>query len=466
MFNGSQGDQGNADLALFQSYEQAQQAEREPPSKQHRADVERELKKERMANPGLAKSPSGKDGTLHAPDAIRSTPTTKGSVRPSPASRGRSASNADGVFMTSKPLPMPGKVNWLMDSDMLPNIIPEARIIGVGFDIQNNADVPIDFETAAEQLCNYLAIERANCSTRPILFIGHAYGGIIIEQALVTGACQDTKSKPILENTAAVFFFSCPILGSDTTSRLLAELYGLSPDARFFTDMGASSAKLRRLTDEFNAKVMQKDTRMKSDSGDQPKTKLRVRKGVVNSGDMSRRTGFPIIHVTSAEFSSQRKAERAAEKLKVGRAIDRLDDPESIVVLTKDFRSAIQFSGPKDQDFQNLAKWILSAVHTRQFLDAATGRLEDMESLINKQGVNVNLRDRWYVDHSDISGHSAGWLSCGQRAGSCIYFKLTRYHLGAKQRSISRYKELVNLSLWYGYYCVKVLLILRLRIDD
>lgn len=466
MFNGSQGDQGNADLALFQSYEQAQQAEREPPSKQHRADVERELKKERMANPGLAKSPSGKDGTLHAPDAIRSTPTTKGSVRPSPASRGRSASNADGAFMTSKLLPMPGKVNWLKDSDMLPNIIPEARIIGVGFDIQNNADVPIDFETAAEQLCNYLAIGRANCSTRPILFIGHAYGGIIIEQALVTGACQDTKSKPILENTAAVFFFSCPILGSDTTSRLLAELYGLSPDARFFADMGASSAKLRRLTDEFNAKVMQKDTRMKSDSGDQPKTKLRVRKGVVNSGDMSRRTGFPIIHVTSAEFSSQRKAERAAEKLKVGRAIDRLDDPESIVVLTKDFRSAIQFSGPEDRDFQILAEWILSAVHTRQFLDAATGRLEDMESLINKQGVSVNLRDRWYVDHSDISGHSAGWLSCGQRAGSCIYFKLTRYHLGAKQRSISRYKELVNLSLWYGYYCVKVPLILRLRIDD
>lgn len=406
LFNGAKED---SDLALFEVHEHVGQAEKESSSKREHVEVEREPKSESAVDPGQPASPTKKDGNFLTPTSARDYFTTKDAARigsatlskitpkADPVSKGKVAS--PDILLKSKPLSMP-TVNWLRDPTMLPKAIPEARIISVGFDIRDAFDAPIDLEAAAAQLSETLAEVRLNCSARPILFIGHGYGGIFIEQALVKGACGDETSKPILETTSGAFFFSCPVLGFDETRTLLAKLYEIPVDAPLFTSIVPSSAKLRKLTDEFNQKVMQEDAHKRNEPADQAEAESHAHKDTAHCGRASRRTGFPIIQYISAEeYPSQRKAERAAENPRLDRPVDRLDDPDSILVLKRDFGSMVKFSAFEDREFQRLTELISWAVHTRQLLDAATGSQEDIESLLKNPWVNINLRDRWYVKH-------------------------------------------------------------------
>lgn len=407
LFNGAKGD---SDLALFEVHEHVEQAEKESSSKRERVEVEREPKSESAVDPGQPASPTRKDGNFLTPPSARDSFTAKDAARIGSATLSKLTPKADPVpskgkaaspdnLLKSKPLSML-TVNWLRDPTMLPKAIPEARIISVGFDIRDAFDAPIDFEAAAAQLSETLTEVRLNCSTRPILFIGHGYGGIFIEQALVKGACGDENSKPILETTSGAFFFSCPVLGFDETRTLLAKLYEIPADAPLFTSIVTPSAKLRKLTDEFNQKVMREDAHKRNGPADQAEAESHAHKDTAHYGRASRRTGFPIIQYISAEeYPPQRKAERAAENPRLDRPVDRLDDPDSILVLKRDFGSMVKFSAFEDREFQRLTELISWAVHTRQLLDAATGSQEDIESLLENPWVNINLRDRWYVKH-------------------------------------------------------------------
>ncbi|OCL07689.1 ankyrin [Glonium stellatum] len=180
---------------------------------------------------------------------------------------------------------------------MLPKFAPEAKIISVGFEIRNRTDAPFNFETAAAQLSEYLATARNGLLTRPILFIGHACGGIIIK--LFTG------------------------------------LYGLQPNAKFFADLSTSSRKLSELTNNFKTKIIQKCSR--------PRTELRIQKRSLSLIDPPRLSGFPIIQfITSDERVSQQNNERAAEKQKLDHATNCLEDPESVTAAhIRQLRNAV-----------------------------------------------------------------------------------------------------------------------------
>lgn len=440
MFNSSQGDpkdkDKDKDLTIFQCSQHSRQPEKEPKELPVVRRVEKEQGPDRAAadtSPtttllqntiGFKASDSGADATttkvaLKASSAIspmgrrasvtegippslsppRPTESAEDEWPPAPKKKKEKPRKKIRVEEVKEPTPKPDEAritkskllplppnNWLKDSNMLPNFIPDVRTISVGFDICYNLDSSINFEAMASTLADELDQVRADCPIRPIVLIGHVYGGFVVKQMLIKDTLKDERSKRIIDNTAGVFLVSCPEHGSDLIIEYLANSYGLAEDAKFFENMGTSSRTLTKLTEDFNKKVMVKMNGTKSGPEAQPTRQTTT----------SRPKGFFLYQfLTSAENSEQRKARRTADRTKPDLSAPRLSDGVPVLVWERDFRNVLKFSSPKDQEFQRLASLVLKAVHTHQLLDASTARPEDMESLVRVKGVNVNLQDRW-----------------------------------------------------------------------
>lgn len=94
---------------------------------------------------------------------------------------------------------------WLRDS--LPEELPQARILIFGY----NANAVFDNSTAgvtdiAGTLLNWLGLRRDDCQTRPIIFIAHSLGGIIVKKALVD-AQANVAFQTLDEATLGIVFF-------------------------------------------------------------------------------------------------------------------------------------------------------------------------------------------------------------------------------------------------------------------
>ncbi|KAI1370425.1 hypothetical protein F4677DRAFT_438488, partial [Hypoxylon crocopeplum] len=115
-------------------------------------------------------------------------------------------------------------VNWLADEDMLPEKIPNARIFVWGYDARTHGN---DYLSEAylhqhgSQLVGDLADERHldGTSKRPIIFIGHGLGGIVIKSALIhsnsTHANHLSHHRPIKVSTYGILFMGTPHSGGE-----------------------------------------------------------------------------------------------------------------------------------------------------------------------------------------------------------------------------------------------------------
>jgi hypothetical protein len=74
--------------------------------------------------------------------------------------------------------------NWLNDPSMLPEVIPHNRTICMGYDLDTVPDPnSINYEQATLKLFEKLDERRRSCSTRPIIFIGHGLGCLVVQHA-------------------------------------------------------------------------------------------------------------------------------------------------------------------------------------------------------------------------------------------------------------------------------------------
>ncbi|KAI1801297.1 hypothetical protein F4811DRAFT_564111 [Daldinia bambusicola] len=102
---------------------------------------------------------------------------------------------------------------WLRDD--LPKDLPDSRI----FLYEYNSTVAYGkdrstFIDRANRLLEEIRIERYSCKSRPIIFIGHSMGGLLIKQALIN-AHNNTKYTPIKLATKGLVFFATPHYGGD-----------------------------------------------------------------------------------------------------------------------------------------------------------------------------------------------------------------------------------------------------------
>ncbi|KAI9859674.1 MAG: hypothetical protein M1813_006605 [Trichoglossum hirsutum] len=146
---------------------------------------------------------------------------------------------------------------WLRD--FLPKDIPTARILVYGYDTTiTEKDVKHSITDLAIAFLDSIRAFRAATKTsrRPIVFIGHSLGGLLIKQALSLAlrGKGDQRNSDFFKSSYGLVFFGVPNLGlkvgklKDITSGQLNSnlIYDLSVD-----DESEPSAFLRNLTQEF-----------------------------------------------------------------------------------------------------------------------------------------------------------------------------------------------------------------------
>ncbi|KAI9698517.1 MAG: hypothetical protein M1836_004098 [Candelina mexicana] len=149
-------------------------------------------------------------------------------------------------------------VNWL--SQLLPNAIPSARIRCFDYDSRwIGQDLPKQRLTLiAEQLLDAFHHSVIH-PDRPVIFIGHSFGGIVIEKALVLANSDGSKYQHLIKVTAGVVFLGTPHRGSRSQSwgDLIAKsaaAVGFS-ERRLLKDLDMESDTLRDLVHYFTSIV-------------------------------------------------------------------------------------------------------------------------------------------------------------------------------------------------------------------
>jgi hypothetical protein len=157
-------------------------------------------------------------------------------------------------------------VLWL--SDLVPRSIPSARILSVGYEASainpkrgGSAD---SIQQYAETLVADIYADRSdkNRLNRPIIFICHGLGGVIVKRALAHSFARTTPYvqhlRSIATCTYAILFFGTPHLGTekgkwiDHSHGHGLHLPGKRPlESVLLSAIGTSSATLETINDEF-----------------------------------------------------------------------------------------------------------------------------------------------------------------------------------------------------------------------
>jgi hypothetical protein len=134
----------------------------------------------------------------------------------------RSKKDADHAWDTWRTPAGPQGRLWLRDD--LPQYVPESRIFL--YEYNSTAVYGQDRSTfidKANELLEEVRTERDDMESRPILFLGHSMGGLLIKQALIN-AHNNPKYTPIKDATTGLAFFATPHHGGDWMLVSLGEI--------------------------------------------------------------------------------------------------------------------------------------------------------------------------------------------------------------------------------------------------
>ncbi|KAL9631599.1 MAG: hypothetical protein Q9204_004166 [Flavoplaca sp. TL-2023a] len=207
--------------------------------------------------------------------------------------------------------------------DLLPNIVHDARILTWGYD----ADI-IGFDSASQStvhqhagsLLSDLADQReiSESYRRPILFVVHCLGGIIVKAALNrSSATHGTRLKDIAPATLGVCFLGTPHRGSSTASlsKIACEIsktMATRPNTKLLQALERNSETLEQIGDTF-AQTMLKSAmklrvysfREEKDTRKWPFNTMVVKPDSAKIGDPYEETGgIPANHNQMTKFKS------------------------------------------------------------------------------------------------------------------------------------------------------------------
>lgn len=148
---------------------------------------------------------------------------------------------------------------------MVPITLSYARVLTYGYDthLRHVLGGPMNRSTVYDIAWDFLVAleaERRSEPSRPILFIAHSLGGIIVKEMLRrSSGCQayQTHLREIFESTTGIAFFGTPHGGADPRRFLqrIAETViraaGVSVNEQVVNTLLPSSERLRELRDEF-----------------------------------------------------------------------------------------------------------------------------------------------------------------------------------------------------------------------
>ena len=156
--------------------------------------------------------------------------------------------------------------------DLLPATIPNARVLTYGYDthISHRLGPSMSKVTVydiAWDLIVHSEAERRSEPLRPLLFVAHSLGGIIVKEALRRSrGCEMHQSQlhSIYESTSGILFFGTPHGGADPKGLLFSiatkamKSLGFSVNEQVVNSLLPSSERLRELRDEFGPMARRK----------------------------------------------------------------------------------------------------------------------------------------------------------------------------------------------------------------
>lgn len=155
-------------------------------------------------------------------------------------------------------------VYWPLD--LLAKDFPNSRIFTFGYDshVSNWFKGPaasLDIYSYGESLLNGIEARRREDPERPLIFIVHSLGGLVLKDALRRSrSSNEDRFRAIFLSTGAIIFFGTPHRGGSyvdlgMTVRKLAALSGFDTNDKLLRDLRFDSSTAKLLSEEF-AKVL------------------------------------------------------------------------------------------------------------------------------------------------------------------------------------------------------------------
>ena len=146
--------------------------------------------------------------------------------------------------------------------DLLPQAFPQARILAWGYDVQIDQLLSSSSQASifhhAETLLSDLAALRNSVSdkVKPIIFIAHSLGGIVVKDALSLSSNERTFFSEILPATTGVIFMGTPHHGSKIASLgkiafELSKVFLQKPNLKVLRGIEVNSEVLERISRSF-----------------------------------------------------------------------------------------------------------------------------------------------------------------------------------------------------------------------
>lgn len=145
----------------------------------------------------------------------------------------------------------------------MPHTVPNSRVLTYGYDshikhrllgIVNKSTV---YDIASDFLVSLEANRRQDPS-RPVLFVAHSLGGIIVKEILrKSNQNPQLHLRKICDSTIGIIFFGTPHNGTDPRNSLysfaerLVKAVGVQVNEQIVNTLLPSSERLRELRDEF-----------------------------------------------------------------------------------------------------------------------------------------------------------------------------------------------------------------------
>jgi hypothetical protein len=157
--------------------------------------------------------------------------------------------------------------------DLVPVTIQYARVLTYGYDthVRHCFGPPVSRNTVYDIAWDFLVVleaERRLEPSRPVLFIAHSLGGIIVKEMLRrSSGCHggQTHLRGVFDSTTGIIFFGTPHDGADPRGFLqhIAEAVikaaGIRVNEQIVNTLLPSAERLRELRDEFSPMAHQQD---------------------------------------------------------------------------------------------------------------------------------------------------------------------------------------------------------------
>ena len=148
---------------------------------------------------------------------------------------------------------------------LIPRTLPTARVLVYGYDtnVRHSLGPPVSKNTVYDIALDFLKsleAERRSQPSRPLVFVAHSLGGIVVKEVLRRSHSFENYHNhlhQIYQSTAAIMFFGTPHGGADPRGlrELIAEQVvraaGFTVNEQIVNTLLPTSERLRELRDEF-----------------------------------------------------------------------------------------------------------------------------------------------------------------------------------------------------------------------